>query len=1148
MSAIVNGLDDCSSADEKNCVQQGAGDWRIKEDFYYPAADHLSHLMIKLGLLSEWSLASAYEEGFIVKQSYEKAFKLLLSLGNNKYPYGQYGVGYYYAHGIHVEQNYDTAVAWLKLAANQGITSAKIELARIFKTDSYPDVNYDTAFEWANMALEEHDIEAYNLLAELYEYGKGVPKDLGEAFRLWKLAAEKGSLNGMFKLGIAYQYAKGVERDYLQAIDWFKRASEQNNSDATYQLGLAYINGMGVAKELDKGISLIFQSAEQENFIAQNSLGRMYLDGVNLEQNNVSALYWFQRAVANRSSDAQIEIALMHLNGQGVEQNLDTALHLLKGAAEESAYANFILGRLYLDNLWLPQDYELALNWLEKAAKLGHINAINTLIKTYASNEAAGIKPDKVRYWLEFMQYSDDENLKLNWATLAIETLNNPKISKAAYQYLLEAKERDIEGAYGILSWIYRSGVGKHFGVPTDEIRAYDIAVEGARRMDHGSFFTLGLLHEFGTDALPISPKLSAENYINALNRGSLSAKFRLGINYLNHATHDAEVAFSLIESAAKEGLIEAYDFLGWAYENGYFTEQNIAMAIKFYRAAADELYATGQYNLSVLLRDSDDFQEQEEGITWLKRAAYNGHSEAQFDLSLYLVDIENDASKKEAVEWAKLSAHSGNPRGISMLAWLLDEGIGTLQNIRESRELFQESANMGDPYSQYRFGRMMFEGNGVPKDTAGGRELLVKACDSLNQEACEYLHSQQSVEGLHIAANTGNSDAQFALGMEYLNGISLQQNIEKAHHWFHSAALKGHTQSQQKLGYLYAYEQGEKPDYIEAKKWFQLAADKGDIQAQIELGLLYEYGNGVAQNYVQAHTWYEHAAKQGSPVAQHNIGLLYAHGRGVKQNDELAFNWFHKSAEQGYIRAIIDLGLAYELGKGIAKSYQEARLWYEVAAEYGDPIAQNNLGLLYEYGRGLPEDEDIAFEYFYKSANQGFVRAQYFLGLYFLNGRGTEKNTSEAIKWFRLAADQGHPDARKRLWSLGVNIPPQKLCKPLDQSGTGQACDIFFPDKHQKMEFDAFLSQSLNQIMEGFIAPKSDGLKYQGKATFCFDKGGLSKVSLTHPAGHQELDQAILKAINKTGNIPLPDDPCIQRMASHLKVTMFYDESDMKK
>jgi TPR repeat protein len=1142
-----NSKSDCELLDAQNCETHESDGLDFKEDLYYPAVERLAFVAMRLGILSKWTLSVAYEEGTFVKRSDEKAFKLFQSLANNGDKYGQYAVGYYYSYGLYVPKNYETAVAWLKFPANKGDAPSQTELARIYMADSFTGVNYDTAFYWASLAADQQYIEAYTVLAQLYADGKGVNQDLKESFRWWKLAADNGSLFAMLMVGNAYQHARGIERDYTQAVYWYRLASDQHYSDATYYLGLAYINGMGVIKNIDTGLSLINDAAEQENFIAQYRLGKIYLEGVNVLQDSVLAVQWFERAIVNGSSDSQVELALMHLNGNAVEQSVEKALELLTDATDQdSAYAAYILGRLYFDNLWVPIDYELALAWISKAAKLGNLNAMTSLVKIYTTNQTVGIDRAKAIYWLEYMQNSNDDEIKLNWASVAIETVKDNDISKAAFEYLLDAKSRDVSKAYGTLSWVYMSGVGESFDVPKDQMKAFNIAKEGAKRLDYGSFYTLGVLYEFGDSFIKKDPKLSSENYINALNLGSLSAKFRLGIYYLNNDNQERDQALSLIEDSAKEGLLEAYSFLGWVYENGYFVSRDIAIAKKFYRAAAEDLYADGQYRLSVLLRQSKDPVEQEEGISWLEKAAYGGHSEAQFDLSNHLFDEGSDESRIQAVEWARISAALGNPRGISMLAWLLGEGIGTLQDIKKSRELFKESANMGDPYSQYMFGKMMYEGDGIPKDIIAARELLIKACDAGNSEACRYIKGLGDIDQLLIAAKQGDSLAQFDLGIEYLYGASLK-DIEKARHWLLSAAQQGHIDAQRSLGYLYAYELGDKPDYLEASKWFKLSAEQGNIDAQIDLGVLYEKGYGVTQSYTDARKWYELAVEQNSPIAQHNIGLLYAYGRGVKGNSSTAFDWFLKAAEQGYVRAQIDVGLAYEKGNGLDQNYVEARKWYEISAAKGSPIAQHNLGLLYASGRGVQIDERAAFELFYQSAQQGYPRAQVSLGFGFQNGKGVNIDKVKAIKWYRLAADQGNQYAKNNLWSMGIDVPSEKLCRPLNSEATGALCNIFRPERSQHQKFNKYLAQTLKLIMENYTAPKNDGLKYKGKVSFCFNKtGDLAQIALKQPSGHTPLDQAILKGVKLTKNITLPTDACTLKRISFLKTTLYYDESDM--
>ncbi|GEM_PF-1879409 len=1138
----------CSKSSDSDCSNLSEIGFEFRDRIYYPVADKVAITALDLGLISYWSLANAYEEGLFVKQSSEKAFKFFRKLANTGNVIGQYAVGYAYSYGIGVKQNYEAAEAWLKLSANKGDPPSQRELAKIYMLESFSNYDYDKAYLMASLAVDQKDLDAYIVLAALHEQGKGIPVDIKKAFYWWKRSADEGLFHGIVMTGLAYQNAKGVKRDYSQAVYWFQQASSYDYSDATYHLGLAYLNGMGISKSNETGLSLIMKAAKQDNYIAQYYLGKAYLEGINVSQDTSLALEWFKRAEENGSADATVELALMHLNGQGIDQDLDKALNLLSEAAAQGSYnAAYILGRIYLDNLWVEVNYELALKWLTEAADSGSTNATISLVKNYTSNKAMGIDHSKAKYWLETLQNSYDEDVKLKWASLAIGTIKDKDLAKDAYEYLLEAKSRDVAGAYGELSWIYRTGVGERFGIPKNEKRAFETAQEGALLFDMGSFYELGLIYEFGSESTEINHNKSQEAYVEAVNHGALSAKFRLGISYLNHSSYSTEHALSLINDSAKEGLKEAYAYLGWIYENGYYVEQDTAIAIKFYRAAAEDLYEHGQYRLSVLLRNSGDTQEQLEGLTWLERAAYGGHSEAQFDLSLHLVDEEIDESRTKAVEWAKLSAASGNPRGISMLAWLLGEGLGTLRDIKRSRSLFKESAKMGDPYSQYMYGRMKFEGNGIPQDVAAGRELLVKACDARNRDACIYLQGLDNIGVLRVAAEEGDRDSQFSLGMEYLYGSSVPRDIDLARKWLLSSAQFGHAEAQYQLGVLFAYEQGENPDYTEAFRWFQKAAEQGNTIANLELGYLYEHGFGVEQSYSNAHRLYGLAAATGNAIAQHNMGLLYRHGRGVERNDETANEWFLKAAQLGDIPAQIDIGFAYERGIGVRQDYIKARKWYELAAEQGSPIAQHNIGLFYANGRGVGADETTAIDWFYMSAKQNYPPAQASLGFGFQEGRGVKQDIEEAIRWYRLASKQGNRFAKQNLWAMGVDIPPERLCRPFDSEAKNASCNVFKPNNEQSERFSSFLSQALKDIMSNYEGPRSDGQKYYGEVSFCLNQDGtFSRVNLRAPSGSGKLDQAILEAINTTDKIRLPNDDCIKKRASSLKVIMHYDETDM--
>ena len=112
-------------------------------------------------------------------------------------------------------------------------------------------------------------------------------------------------------------------------------------------------------------------------------------------------------------------------------------------------------------------------------------------------------------------------------------------------------------------------------------------------------------------------------------------------------------------------------------------------------------------------------------------------------------------------------------------------------------------------------------------------------------------------------------------------------------------AAERGNAQAQFNLGVMYATGQGVHQDYTEAVRWYRKAADQGYAEAQNNLGSMYYAGSGVHQDYAEAVRWYRKAAEQGNAGGQYYLGWMYDDGRGVRQDYAEAVRWFRRAAEQ---------------------------------------------------------------------------------------------------------------------------------------------------------------------------------------------------------------------------------------------------------
>lgn len=142
-----------------------------------------------------------------------------------------------------------------------------------------------------------------------------------------------------------------------------------------------------------------------------------------------------------------------------------------------------------------------------------------------------------------------------------------------------------------------------------------------------------------------------------------------------------------------------------------------------------------------------------------------------------------------------------------------------------ESIWSIQVKASRGDADAQYNLGEIFYEG------TRGKNRDF-----------------KQAAECYALAADQGHTDAQYALGVCYDNGLGVNVNArgigkvdkEKASKWYKMAADKGHQKAQFHLGYYYLEDERNIPEGL---RLMHLAAAQGYVRALYGLGELYSRG-----------------------------------------------------------------------------------------------------------------------------------------------------------------------------------------------------------------------------------------------------------------------------------------------------------------
>ncbi|MRT92389.1 tetratricopeptide repeat protein [Ancylomarina sp. 16SWW S1-10-2] len=165
---------------------------------------------------------------------------------------------------------------------------------------------------------------------------------------------------------------------------------------------------------------------------------------------------------------------------------------------------------------------------------------------------------------------------------------------------------------------------------------------------------------------------------------------------------------------------------------------------------------------------------------------------------------------------------------------------------------------------------------------------------------------SQTKLDSIKRCAEQGSSRAQCNLAITYNNSAIDNNNSQnkafcerQALYWFRKSAEQGNADAQFGLGLIYLQGRGVLLDKKEAVCWFKKSAEREDLSAQYRLGLMYSNGDGILTNKKKAAYWYKKSAEQGCIAAQFDLAIMYLNGDGILTNKKRAAYWIKKIYEE---------------------------------------------------------------------------------------------------------------------------------------------------------------------------------------------------------------------------------------------------------
>ncbi len=166
------------------------------------------------------------------------------------------------------------------------------------------------------------------------------------------------------------------------------------------------------------------------------------------------------------------------------------------------------------------------------------------------------------------------------------------------------------------------------------------------------------------------------------------------------------------------------------------------------------------------------------------------------------------------------------------------------------------------------------------------------------------FLKEWQDFDDIETAANRGDANSQFRLGMSYTNGHGLVQDHATAVSWFKKAAQSGHKDAQFMLGAALHIGRGIEKNRSQSISWYTKSAEAGHMRSQYQLGSSYLNGRGVKQDRAWGARWYGMSANQGHKEAQFYLGALYSKGLGLPKSRSKSLFWLRASELSGYAPA----------------------------------------------------------------------------------------------------------------------------------------------------------------------------------------------------------------------------------------------------
>ena len=213
-----------------------------------------------------------------------------------------------------------------------------------------------------------------------------------------------------------------------------------------------------------------------------------------------------------------------------------------------------------------------------------------------------------------------------------------------------------------------------------------------------------------------------------------------------------------------------------------------------------------------------------------------------------------------------RIAADPDDATAMTLMGELYRDGLGLRRNPEEAARWYRLAADRGDPQGAFALGVSYLLGAGVAQDP------------------------KAAIPWLELASAAGHAGATYNLGMIAIQ--TDQPDHVKAAALFRRSAELGNSEAAYALGLQYLRGLGVTRDGPRAAQWLRRTADENLVAAQIEYAIQLFNGDGAPVDETTAARYFRKAAATNNPVAANRLARLLATGRGAPRDMIEAMKW----------------------------------------------------------------------------------------------------------------------------------------------------------------------------------------------------------------------------------------------------------------